>query len=101
MSISLSIIILTLAACRSSGESVPVPYHMSDQGLVDRAIRIYSGNGRVPHETVIREVYRVVVHLPEMSCVGLNLRPGMAGGDTVICFRKSDGLVAVKYVTGE
>lgn len=98
---SWSIMIFALAGCQSSKDSVPVPYHISDQGLVDRAIQIYSGNGRVSNEAAMREVYPVVVHLPEMSCVGLNLKPGIAGGDTTICFRKSDGKIAVNHVNGE
>lgn len=99
-SISGGYLVLSLSACQPSDEPVPVPYHVSDQILVDRAIAIYSGGGRITKDKAMEEVYPVVVHLPDRSCVGLNLRPGMAGGDTTICFRRSDGELILNYVNG-
>lgn len=92
---------LSLSACQKAPSDTSVPYHMVDQPLVDKALQIYSGNGKIPKERVDREVYAVVVHLPDMSCVGLNLKPGMAGGDRTICFRNSDGEKVIHLVNGE
>ncbi len=48
-------------------------------------------------EEVLRTRYPVVVRLPEMTCVGLNLRRWMLGQDRTICFRNSDGEVVVDH----
>jgi hypothetical protein len=89
-----------LGACEAN-DAPPVPYHLRDQPYVDRALASYSGNGRIPQERVDEQVSAVVVHLPTMVCVGLNLKRGMAGGDTTNCYDKVSGKEVVIYVNGE
>lgn len=74
----------------------PAPYDQTDKPLVDRALDIYGG-GSMSRKDVLRTRYPVVVRLPEMTCVGLNLRRWMLGQDRTICFRNSDGEVVVDY----
>ncbi|MBX9731773.1 MAG: hypothetical protein K2X59_10625 [Sphingomonas sp.] len=99
-----------LAACGSrsttitppdENEEISIDYRMSDQPYVDRALAIYSGNGRISRDQVLREVSPVVVELPTMICVGLNLRPGNVGGDTTICYSRKNGDQVLHYVNGE
>ena len=75
---------------------IPAPYAYSDQPLVDRALDIYGGGTRSRKE-LLRKVYPVVVRLPEMTCVGLNPRPGRMASATTICFRDSDGTVVLTH----
>ncbi len=91
-----------ISGCEASdSEAPPVLYHSTDQQYVDRALSSYSGNGKVPPEQVSRQVTPVVVHLPTMVCVGLNLKRGMAGGDTTLCYSKATGEQVLGYVNGE
>lgn len=101
IAISTPIFFTCLAGCDPKLGNGDVLYHMSDQPFVDRALRLYSGNGRMPPAQVAREVTPVVVHLPTTTCVGLNLKQGMAGGDTTVCFAKNDGRLVLHYVNGE
>jgi hypothetical protein len=71
----------------------------TDRVLIDKAIRAYS-NGKASKEEVLKEVTPVVVYLPKMTCVGMNLNPGWAGGDTTICY-DDDGKQVLFYVNGD
>ncbi len=94
------LVVAMLAACEAN-DAPPVLYHHSDQPYVDRALSSYSGNGEIGREQVSRRVSPVVVHLPTMVCVGLNLKRGMAGGDTTICYSKQTNEEVLHYVNGE
>ena len=89
-----------VAACSDTSE-VPVPFRMMDKPVVDKALAIYSGGGKLPLKEVERRVYPVVVHLPKMTCVGLNLRVGMVGGDTTLCFDDESGQLIQTYRDGQ
>lgn len=78
-----------------------VPYYPADKGLVERAIAAYSGSGRKSRTQVDLEVYPVVVHLPSMTCVELNLRPNISGGDTTMCFSRETSRVVGFYQNGD
>ena len=93
-------LLVVLAVVRSESQSA-VPFYPADRPIVERAISMYSGNGRVPREEVDRQVYPVVVHLPSMTCVELNLRPTMVGGDTTTCFSPDGRRVVDQYQNGD
>ena len=71
----------------------------SDQPLVDRALYIY-GKGKISPSKILEDVEPAVVYLPQMQCVGLNLKAGVAGGDTTICFDYK-GRHVLSYVSGD
>lgn len=97
--VSLAIATAGLAGCGANAP--PVTYHAVDQAYVSRALAFYSGRGRIPPQQVKREVTPVVVHLPTMVCVGLNLKRGVAGGDTTLCYSTSTGRQVLAYVNGD
>jgi hypothetical protein len=70
----------------------------SDEPLVNKAVDIYR-EGKVSRGDVLRDHEPVVVYLPDMTCVGLNLKEHMVGGDTTMCFDKS-GKQVVYHVEG-
>ncbi len=74
---------------------IPVPYYKSEAQIVEAAIK--EAFGAEPSASVRRRSYPVVVDLPDMTCVGFNLRPGWIGATQTVCFRKSDGSVAVRH----
>lgn len=95
---------LSLAAGSLTGCSTktpPVTYHQADQPYVTRALAFYSGHGRIGAPQVKRQMTAVVVHLPTMICVGLNLKRGMAGGDTTVCYSAVTGQQILTYVDGD
>ncbi len=71
----------------------------TDKVLVEKALDIYS-KGKVSREEILKSVNPVVVYLPDMNCVGLNLKEGVLGGDTTICFDKRGNQVLF-YVSGD
>lgn len=75
-------------------------YGPIERPYVERAIAIYSGHGKISSEQVLRMVDPVVVYLPNMTCVGMNLRRNWAGGDRTICFG-GDGHLLIDYRNGE
>lgn len=76
-------------------QNTPAPYSASDEPLIEAAVRESFGNE--PISSVRRHSYPVVVHLPDMSCVGFNVRSGVLGTSRTVCFRKADGSVAVRH----
>lgn len=71
----------------------------SDEALVNRALDIY-GHGKVSREDLRKSYDIAVVYLPEMTCVGFNLKPGTAGGDDTMCLDGSGRVVAF-YTNGD
>ena len=79
----------------------PLAKYGPDERLyVERAIELYSGNGKISRAEVFRRVDPVVVYLPDMTCVGMNLRRGVVGGDSTVCFDKS-GRRVLTYRIGD
>jgi len=79
---------------------VPMSYRGTEAPLVEKAYRIYSDNGRMSRAEFEHEVTPVIVYLRDKTCVGLNLKPGWAGGDTTICFDEQ-GREVDHYVNGD
>ena len=77
-------------------QHTPMPYYEADEPLVEAAIREAYGAGTNISE-VKRHSYAVVVYLPDMKCVGLNTRPGWLGVTQTVCFKTSDGSVAIRH----
>ena len=75
-------------------------YRESESPLVEKAYRVWSHNGRASRVEFNREFSPVVVYLPEMTCVGLNLKPSLVGGDETICFDER-GRIVRYYVNGD
>ena len=71
----------------------------SDEALVNRALDLYA-KGKISRAELLKRYDPVVVHLPKMTCVGLNLRPGILGGDTTMCFDRSNKFLGY-YVSGD
>ena len=86
-----------LVACSRQTETPHV--RQSEQALVNRALDIYS-KGKVTRAELLKTYDPVVVYLPKMTCVGLNLKPGIAGGDTTMCFDRSERFLGY-YVNGD
>ena len=77
-------------------QQIPVPYHKGEEPLVEAAIReAYGAEASIAD--IKRHAYPVVVHLPDMKCVGFNLRRGVIGVRQTVCFKKSDESVAVRH----
>lgn len=74
----------------------PNPYYKSDERLVEDAVKEMYGD-RASIADLIGHVYPVVVSLPDMKCVGFNVRRGVLGPTQTVCFRKSDGSVALRH----
>lgn len=77
-----------------------VLYHSADRTYVDRALFKFSGKKKESLAEVERKVTPVVVHLPGIVCVGLNLKRGIAGGDTTVCFAPNKEEPTVYYING-
>lgn len=86
--ISGAVTVCAIAAYVATRPSDSVPYHAYDQCFVDKALALYSGNGKIPAKQIERDVFPVVVRFPGKVCVGLNAKRGVTGGDTTICFDK-------------
>jgi hypothetical protein len=86
-----------LAACSRQPDAPHI--RPSEQALVNHALDIYS-KGKVSRAELLKTYDPVVVYLPKMTCVGLNLRPGIAGGDTTMCFDRSNKFLGY-YVNGD
>ena len=71
----------------------------SERAIVDKALEIY-GKGKVDRTQLLNRYNPVVVYLPDMTCVGINLKAGIAGGDTTICFDRT-GKQVVYYINGD
>jgi hypothetical protein len=71
----------------------------SEKAVVAKAVQWY-GDGKMSDDDVLRQVKPAVVYLPTMTCVGLNLRGMVLGGDTTVCFDKS-GKQVLSYVNGD
>jgi hypothetical protein len=89
------VLLLGLASCSQPAPESRTP----DDPIVNKALDIY-GKGKVSRSDLLRSYDVNVVYLPNMTCVGLNLRPGTAGGDDTMCFDKSEKLV-LTYVNGD
>lgn len=89
--------LLATACATQNGDKT---YREAEEKYVSKAIYIYSGKGRISRSEIEKDVRPVVVYLPDMICVGLNLRPGHAGGDTTICFDKN-GNEVLHHVSGD
>ena len=67
--------------------------------IVERALQLY-GKGRITPEQLRKTFEISVVYLPNMTCVGFNLKSGTLGGDETWCFDKS-GRKILSYVNGD
>lgn len=76
-------------------QNTPAPYVASDEPLIEAAVR--ESFGGEPISSIRRHSYPVVVQLPDMTCVGFNVRPGVLGTSRTVCFKKADGSVAVRH----
>jgi hypothetical protein len=74
----------------------PVPYYRADKPYVDRALEFMSGNGKRSRRELERWYYPVVVHLPQMVCVGLNLVRGV-GETRTFCFNQDGGQLILDF----
>lgn len=92
------ILVVFLAGCRTAS-TLECGVRESERPIVSRALDIYS-KGKVSREHLLRDVDPVVVYLPNMTCVGLNLKPGHAGGDETMCFDR-DGRQVLYYRNGD
>ncbi len=70
-----------------------------DKPIVSKAIKSYT-KGKVTESEFLRNVGPSVVYLPNMTCVGLNLKENTFGGDTTICYDKN-GRQVLYYVSGQ
>lgn len=77
-------------------QHTPNPYYKSDEPLVEDAIRELYGD-RASMADVVGHTYPVVVSLPDMKCVGFNVRHGVLGPTQTVCFRKSDRSVVLRH----
>lgn len=89
-----STVLATLAGCSDNIRSL-------DQHYVDKAIYVHSNGGKTSKGEVLKKYRPAVVYLPEMVCVGLNLKRGIAGGDSTYCFDKRSQKLVVEYLNGE
>jgi hypothetical protein len=87
-----------LDGCSPSVESAHV--RASDEQIVNKALDIY-GHGKVSREDLRRSYDINVVYLPQMTCVGFNLKPGTAGGDDALCLDKAGQRVVLQYTNGD
>jgi len=86
-----------LAGCTSPEKS---HIRESDEAIVNKALDFYS-HGKVSRES-LRKTHDInVVYLPEMTCVGLNLKARSAGGDDTVCLDKSGQRVVLQYTNGD
>ena len=87
-----------LVGCSRSANRTQI--RTSDEPIVDKAQDIY-GHGKVSRED-LRGSYDInIVYLPQMTCVGFNLRPGTAGGDDTLCLDKAGQRVVLHYTNGD
>jgi hypothetical protein len=86
-----------LAGCTVQPQSPHV--RASEQDIVNRALDV-EANGKVSRDYILKSVDPVVLYLPDMTCVGLNLRRGVLGGNTTICFDNT-GKKVIHHVSGD
>lgn len=99
---SIAIIAFTGVGCLSgcSGSAEPTHVRASDDQIINKALDIY-GHGKVSRENLRKSYDLNVVYLPQMTCVGFNLRPGTAGGDDTLCLDKAGQRVVLQYTNGD
>jgi hypothetical protein len=70
--VGMAVILAGTSACRSSKtvrENTPVPYAVSEQIFVDKALDAYTAHSTMSHEEALRQVYPVAVELPDTVCI--------------------------------
>ena len=87
---------LVLSSCTSTRGC---PIRESEEALVNRVLDSY-GKGKVSREQLRRSFDISIVYFPTMTCVGLNLKAGTAGGDETICFDRQ-GQEIFRYRNGD
>jgi hypothetical protein len=80
-----------------SNRFIPVPYYSNDEQLVEKAVGVLYGRDK-DLAWIKTSAYPVVVDLPEMKCVGFNLRRGTYGRGQTVCFSKANGSEVVRYL---
>ena len=90
--------LICFSGCSRSAN--PTHVRTTDEPVVNKALDIY-GHGKVSREDLRRSFDINVVYLPQMTCVGLNLKPGTAGGDDTICLDKAGQHVVLQYTNGD
>ena len=88
-------VLLAVASCSRPTSHI----RESDEPVVNKALDIY-GKGKVSRADLLKSYDVAVVYLPNMTCVGFNLRAGTAGGDETMCFDKT-GRQVVSYRNGD
>jgi hypothetical protein len=86
-----------LAGC--SGSTGSCPLRETDEPLINHALDLY-GKGKATRDELRRSFDLAVVYLPNMTCVGFNLKAGSAGGDETMCFDKK-GQKVLTYRNGD
>lgn len=93
--LAIRVSLLAASAC-----SRPVSHiRESDEPIVNKALDDY-GKGKISRTDLLKTYDVVIVYLPNMACVGFNLRGGMAGGDETFCYDKV-GRKVVSYRNGD
>ena len=72
-----------------------------DQPFIDRAIDVHAKGNPKTRAYVLDRYEPSVVYLPDMVCVGLKLKRGIAGGDSTYCFDKQAQKLVVAYHSGD
>lgn len=83
-----TILTTTLSGCINDNDSNT--YRDFDEKWVNKAIELHFGEGKNSRENALKVIKPSVVYLPEMVCVGLNLKSNSLGADQTICFSKED-----------
>ena len=91
------ILVFALAACSSPKTNCPV--RESDQAIVNHALDVY-GKGKISRKDILQSNDIAVVYLPDMTCIGFNVRAGTAGGDETMCFDRN-GRKVLGYRNGD
>jgi hypothetical protein len=87
---------INLISCQSKYQS----YRIVEEPIVEKALYYYTGGWKIDRAKAETQVMPVVVYLPNMTCVGLNLKRNGAGGDTTVCFDRHGNKV-LYYVSGD
>lgn len=85
----------TLSSCLEGNSNNT--YRNSDEEWIDKAIELHFGPGKNSRDRALMIVNPSIVYLPEMVCVGLNLKNNSLGADQTICFSKSDGSTIIVH----
>lgn len=69
---------------RSSASEVPYAPH--ERPLVERAIKIYANQHRLPTKTVMQGRFAIVARTADGKCVNIRPKTGAIGSVPIVCF---------------